>query len=283
VSEPKWSPAGPYAEEAALMLALAQDAGAMLLAEVARPGGPRGGGDKATVDDEIDAMIHAALRARWPLDTVRSEEIGEELGESGRAFVVDPHDGTRDFLNGWRTSSVSIALVEGGRLRAGVVLSPFVTELTGPEGLEAFWAEGDALRRNGVVVEAAAATGELQEGELVLVSTRVKADSWEINQEIVAPATLRHCASVATRFALVALGEVRASLTIASGLHDWDFAGAQALLQASGGEILDQGGAPIVWQETEARLGGVRGYFASRDGALGRHLASRYCDELKLQ
>ncbi len=98
----------------------------MLLAEAARKGGPRGSGQKAQVDDEIDALLSEQLKRAFPEDTVLSEEGGLRAGKSNRFFWVDPHDGTRDFLLGRRETSISIALFVKDRPVLGVVHAPFL-------------------------------------------------------------------------------------------------------------------------------------------------------------
>ena len=91
------------------------DAGARLVAERARPGGRRGMDESAPVDVEIELSLRTTLLAAWP-----ARFVGEELGvlpcpahaspeQQRTCWVVDPHDGTRDFLRGLGGSSVSVA------------------------------------------------------------------------------------------------------------------------------------------------------------------------------
>ncbi|MEM1009706.1 MAG: inositol monophosphatase family protein, partial [Myxococcota bacterium] len=109
-------------------------AGTLLQKEVKRKQ-PRGYGNKAPVDLEIDQLICTQLRKHFPQDNIHSEEQGLSLGSSSRTFWIDPHDGTKDFLIGARETSISIALVENETLLMGFVYAPNSSPLLGPQGL----------------------------------------------------------------------------------------------------------------------------------------------------
>lgn len=80
-------------------------------------------------DSAADAIIRDALAARWPYP-ILSEETAqapwEERKTWERLFVVDPLDGTRDFVNRTGDFTVNIALVENGRPILGVIAAPYV-------------------------------------------------------------------------------------------------------------------------------------------------------------
>src|SRR5262245_11253337 len=74
-------------------------------------------------DQEAERAIIGVLRARCPDHGM----LGEELGESGpreRRFIVDPIDGTRNFIRRMPTWAVLIGLEEDGEVTAGVVYQP---------------------------------------------------------------------------------------------------------------------------------------------------------------
>lgn len=271
-----------YAWELKVVVELIKECGDMLLEEAEREGGPRGSGEKADIDDEIDALIHARLSEAFPDDTIISEEHGRKDGTSGRAFLVDPHDGTRDFLNGRRETSVSIGLVDHGKLVLGVVYAPFATEFTGPDGLLASWSEGEPLRKNGRIVANLDHPESLSESSKVVISTRIQGEKLKRNREILAPAKVDHCASIATRLALVAVGEVDCALTLAHTLADWDFAAGQALIYGAGGNVVDPSGDLIRWRGLESDYTVCYGYFGARHVDLARDVARRFDEEFGL-
>jgi ADP-ribosylglycohydrolase/fructose-1,6-bisphosphatase/inositol monophosphatase family enzyme len=265
-----------YAGELRVVVELAKECGRMLLAEGERVGGPRGSGDKADIDDEIDGLIHKRLSEAFPDDTIISEERGRRDGTSARAFIVDPHDGTRDFLNGRRETSISIALVDDGALVLGVVHAPCSTACTGAGGLLASWAEGEPLRKNGRIVTDLEFSESLDKGHTALVSTHLRGAILRDNRDLLAPAAIKHCASIATRLALVAVGDADFALTIGHTLADWDFAAGQALLKGSGGDLVNPSGQALRWRGIAAEDTRCRGYFGSRVLSLGSKIAKRY-------
>jgi myo-inositol-1(or 4)-monophosphatase len=128
------------------VIAAAEDAGRLLAAEFIRPGGPRGRGSHADVDDEMEALLRERLLrllpARW-----LGEETGALVGPGGSwCWLVDPHDGTSAFLAGERGSAVSIALLREAIPVLGVVHAPFPPD-RGADTIA--WADGsDCLLRN---------------------------------------------------------------------------------------------------------------------------------------
>lgn len=85
-------------------------AGKLLSAEWSRVDGPRGHGDKAEVDLEIEEQLRGDLLGLLDCD-FWGEETGSRLTGAECCWAVDPSDGTRDFLQGHRGSAVSVGLL----------------------------------------------------------------------------------------------------------------------------------------------------------------------------
>ncbi|HLI15031.1 MAG TPA: inositol monophosphatase family protein [Acidimicrobiales bacterium] len=127
--------AATLAGEAAFAEDLARRAG-RLLAEAAEPAGAQGGlgraatrkssrTDLATAADRAsERLIVDALRVGHPDDAILGEEGGELVGRSGRTWVVDPLDGTTNFVYAYPAWAVSIALVDESGPLLGVVHDP---------------------------------------------------------------------------------------------------------------------------------------------------------------
>jgi ADP-ribosylglycohydrolase/fructose-1,6-bisphosphatase/inositol monophosphatase family enzyme len=231
--------------EAALSVAVdaARQAGALLLADFHRPGGPRGGGDKAEADTEAEREIRSRLMAAFPGWGYRGEETGVQAGKAGEPiWLVDPNDGTRDYLAGRRGSAVSIGLVREGRPVLGVV---FAFAYPDDAGDLFAWAEGTGpLRRNGRPVETRL-PARLSPTDVVLVSSKGDRDP-EGNLRNVAPARYRSLASIAHRLAVVAAGEAAAASSLFSPCA-WDYGAGDALVRAAGGCLLDESGRAVVY------------------------------------
>src|SRR6202521_3210167 len=75
-------------------------------------------------DRACEKLIAAALEEAFPEDGILGEEGANKESRSGRRWIVDPIDGTRDFLRGNPLWSVLIGLEESGEVMAGVVHLP---------------------------------------------------------------------------------------------------------------------------------------------------------------
>ncbi len=109
-----------YAKELQVAIQAATAAAELLKKEAQREGGPRGKsekdflnqktgeGSKMPVDNEMEKVICDILRDHFPEDNIFAEEEVMQKGSTKRAFWIDPHDGTSEFLKGRRETSVSI-------------------------------------------------------------------------------------------------------------------------------------------------------------------------------
>ena len=248
--------------EAALDAAVA--AGEILRRDFHRPGGARGAGDKAEADLEAERLIRSRLGEAFPGWSYLGEETGRAAGRPGAPlWLVDPNDGTRDYLAGRRGSAVSIGLLAEGHPALGVV---FVFAYPDDEGDLFAWAEGcGALRRNGRALSARLPEA-LGAGDVVLLSSTADRDP-ATNLRCTEPARYRSVPSIAHRLALVAAGEAAAAVSIfAPGA--WDYAAGHALLRGAGAVIVDESGAEVDYGPDGASQ--TLRAFAGSPGVVGR-------------
>jgi len=235
-------------------------AGERIIREALRPGGPRGSGDKAAVDLEVEQLLREGLLQLFPCDFV-GEETGTQLSGASACWVVDSNDGTADFLLEKMGSAISVGLLEEGKPVLGVVYAPLT-----PWGADCLaWQEGwGELRRNGGAISGQLATMSL-DGSVVFVSAAAKRHL-ELNDEFCAPARCEPMSSIAYRLARVAAGDGVAAISLYP-VSPHDVVAGHALLRAAGGELLDHTGTPITY-DTEAHFArSVSGCFGGATGA----------------
>lgn len=114
---------------ARIIEALAREAGALALSHFERIGSvhveSKGHLDLVTqADKDVESLLTQRLCAAFPEDGVFGEEGAAHAGTSGRLWVIDPIDGTFNFVRGGDQWAVSIGLYENGRPRLGVIHAP---------------------------------------------------------------------------------------------------------------------------------------------------------------
>ncbi|MFG0724026.1 inositol monophosphatase family protein [Pseudomonas sp. GLN_6] len=244
-------------------------AGELLIAEWQRPDGPRGAGDKADVDVEIEALLRPYL-----LDLLDGDFWGEETGHllTGAQFcwVVDPNDGTADFLNGFKGSAISVGLLENAQPVLGVVYAPVL------EGRPAdciAWAKGmPSVLRNGEPVDANLSKQEWSSDSRVMVSTAARTKP-ELNSELCAPGRFVAMPSIAYRLARVAAGDGVAGVSLVQ-VSAHDVVAGHALLKGAGGMLLNQDGEEISYV-AEAQMKTVSHRCFGGSPAICRSLVNR--------
>lgn len=232
------------------VIAAVTNAAKMLVEESHRPSGVRGAGDKAEIDVGIEEYLAEALAAVIPCRLV-GEETGVRPGEgSDFCWLVDPHDGTRAWLQGYRGSAVSVGLLHAGKPVLGVVCSPMSPD----RGWDLIgWAEGlPYLLRNGGELQIDLSQKELEAGDIVFLSHDAAATPVESGRSV-APARFVSLPSIAYRLARVAAGDgvAAVSLNYPEGL---DYVGGHALLRGAGGVLLNESGQEVTYsREGESR------------------------------
>lgn len=217
---------------------LVLQAGGLIQKELQRTGGPRGHADKADVDLEIELMLRHGLRKILLCDFL-GEETGSHKAGHDYCWVVDPNDGTSDFLAGRLGSAISVGLLKQGEPFLGVVYAP--VSQRGPDYIA--WQQGmQSLIRNGKNVELPMVRIGLHDN-LVFVSTAAASKRAE-NNALCAPATCDPMPSIAYRLARAAAGDGAAAVSLYP-VSPHDVVAGHALLLASGGDLFDQDGQPI--------------------------------------
>lgn len=223
-------------------------AGQLLIAEWARVNGPRGKGDKAVVDVEIEHILRQQLLDLFSCD-FWGEETGHSLAGHPWCWVVDPNDGTCDFLKGLKGSAISVGLLHKHIPVLGVVYAPVTVEGS-PDCIA--WSEGlPDLLRNGQPVTSKLSGLALSSSSYVMVSAAAILKP-EINCELCTPSSFVAMPSIAYRLAKVAAGDGVCGVSLCA-VSAHDVVAGHALLRGAGGILLDENGESIFYV-TEASM-----------------------------
>lgn len=225
--------------------------------------GPVSAADLAVNQWLLDGLRSAFPSAPWQ---VLSEETAKEQLASGRPlatpwlWILDPLDGTRDFLTGTGEYAVHLALVHNGRPVLGIVLLPepeqlWIGQLFGDPDLSAeAWCEDRAGRRS-----APQLSDREVSSELVLVASRSHRDQrLEQLVDALAVGSSRAVGSVGGKVAAILRGEadLYVSLSGRTAPKDWDMAAPEAVLRAAGGGFSHADGRPLAYNTGDPRQAG---------------------------
>ena len=227
------------------VISLVQQAGTWLAAEFARPDGPRfSDTDTSPIDTEIELFLRERLTALLPARFVGEEEGVLTAEANGYCWVVDPHDGTRAFLEGRRGSAISVALLRQGTPVLGVVYAPTSPD-RGPDLIA--WAEGGGISRNGAPVAIDLSRRTLTATDVVFLNHGAgQRPVW--SSTACAPTRFMPLPSIAYRLARVAVGDGIATVTLRP-VNAHDIAAGHALLTAAGGVLVAEDGVPVTYGE----------------------------------
>ena len=221
----------------------ARAAGEVLLSYYGRP--PEGIDAKSSetdlvsdADREAERVIRELLEAERPEDGLIAEEGSRSESASGRRWVVDPLDGTINFLYGFPAWGVSIALEDPEGLALGVVFDPVRPELFAAVRGEGATLDGEPIRVSGrtELARAMVATGFSYESER-------RAGQAELLTRILPRVRdIRRVGAAALDLCLVAAGRVDAFYE--RGLKRWDEAAGRLIVVEAGGVVAELGGEP---------------------------------------
>ncbi|MBT3030067.1 MAG: inositol monophosphatase family protein [Candidatus Thiodiazotropha endolucinida] len=188
------------------------------------------------VDRNAEAVIINLLREKYPHHAILAEESGKQ-GADDYIWIIDPLDGTTNFLHGFPQFAVSIALKIKGRLEVGVVYDPVSEEM-----YTACRGEGALLNDKKIRVSGRKGlNGALLGTGLPYRDFRFTENYMGMLKALIKDsAGVRRPGSAALDFAYVAAGRMDGFWEL--GLREWDFAAGALLVREAGGLVTDIGG-----------------------------------------
>ena len=206
-----------------------------------------GAGPVTEADLAVNAYLEDTLRTARPDYGWLSEETEDTAARltKKRAFIVDPIDGTRSFIEGSTTWAHSYAIVEDGAPVAAVVYLPLRQKLYAA-------ARGQGATLNGAPLRISSNT-EYDSLEVLATKPVFEAKNWKAG----APQLKRaHRPSLAYRLALVAEGRFDAMITLRRS-WEWDIAAGALLLSEAGAKVSDRHGVPLTFNKADPASQGV--------------------------
>lgn len=219
-----------------------------------QPGNPVSEADMA-----VDAFLKRELKALLPSAGWLSEETVDapERLEGGLLWLVDPVDGTRDFIRGRAGWAVSVALINTGRPLIGMLAAPARDEFWAAEAGKGAWRNARRLvaSRRQDLVGARVPTESLPKTDIELTA-------------------VHQPNSIALRMAMVAADEADMVATLRWG-YEWDIGAAALIAREAGAAVTDVFGQPLNFNKRDPRAFGVLATSPAIHGEAVAWLASR--------
>ncbi|MCU1281350.1 MAG: putative phosphatase [bacterium] len=210
-------------------------------------------------DREANALIVAALTAAFPDDGLLSEELPDDGSRltRPRVWMVDPLDGTKDFIRGRDGFAVMIGLLDGARPALGVVYQPIGDKLYfGTRGNGAF------VQRGGGAAERMHVSGVADPAHSRMVASKShRTETIDRVRSELGITDEMNVGSVGLKLGLIAEGTRDLYVNPAGHSKLWDACGPEAILVEAGGRLSDLRGEPLDYRGRE--LGNMRGLIAS--------------------
>ena len=220
-------------------------------------------------DREANALIVGGLGAAFPDDAILSEELPDDGSRIGRArvWMVDPLDGTKDFIRGHEGFSVMIGLLDGAAPALGVVYQPIGDKL-----YFATRGGGAFLVRGGVTAPIHVSDVRVSSEIRMVASKSHRTETIDRVRAELGISDELNVGSVGLKLGLIAEGLRDLYVNPAGHSKLWDACGPEAILVEAGGRLSDLRGLPLDYRGRE--LGNVRGLIAS-NGVLHDEVVAR--------
>lgn len=189
-------------------------------------------------DRRANAIICSALEAlpgQYPIISEENQQISyAERQYFTKAWLVDPLDGTKEFLKRNGDFTVNIALINEGVIELGVVYIPVFDEM-----YYATKGGGAFKEKNGMVQRLQALPFTMSDPGLKVISSRshMNPETEAFIQQLDQPELVSRGSSL--KFLLIALGQAQVYPRMAPTM-EWDTGAAQIILEEAGGQVIDQ-------------------------------------------
>lgn len=218
----------------------------------------KSGDEPVTIADRAaDELIAAGLRTTFPEDGLLTEESDDDRSrlDRERVWIVDPLDGTSDFIGGTGEFVVQIALAVAGKPVLGVVYQPTTDQL-----LQAVHGLGAYRVQDGQTTRLNVSTTSIPSQMCLIASRSHYSAAIEDARQALGIPTVKHMGSIGLKVAMLARGacDLFLATTVAK---EWDMCAPHILLLEAGGRLTDPCGDDILYNKPE--IGTCRGLVGS--------------------
>jgi myo-inositol-1(or 4)-monophosphatase len=201
-----------------------------------------------TADLEADAYLRTRLTAATPEYGWLSEETADSPQRLANccSWVVDPLDGTQEFIAGLDQFAVSVGFVVDGRPLLGVIHNPATREtFTG--------IVGGGVTYQDEVAQPLSLVNELHEARVLASDNEVRQGLWDRYQPLL---TLEQVGSAAYKLGRVGVGLADAYISL-QPKHEWDVCAGVAIVLAAGGQVTNLAGEPLRFNQGKVVVEGL--------------------------
>ncbi len=195
------------------------------------------------LDQEAERIIVSRIEAAFPGHDVLGEERGRVARGSEYVWIIDPLDGTHNYIRGMETYGVSIGVSRGERFVTGVIFIPETGDMYSAERGAGAWRNGERIRVSSRAALSTCCIGfDSEVGRDTQRKLRVLA--------ALAPRVfnVRMLGSSARTLSQIAEGGLDGVLEFSD--HLWDFAAGVVLVEEAGGRVTGFTGAPVSMTDT---------------------------------
>lgn len=198
-------------------------------------------------DEKVQAFLIAALSDVLPEAHFVGEEDGQEVFlpefETGYTFVIDPIDGTSNFMKAYRPGVTSIALLQNGKPYLGVIYQPYSEQMFyAQKGAGAFENGKPLLPVETPLKDCLVGMGTSPYYGEEISRSALEIGLWYLNRSI----DIRRTGSACYDLCMVASG--RTGLFYEPRLCLWDYAAGCCIVEEAGGKVTDMYGNPLTYR-----------------------------------
>ena len=207
----------------------------------------RGNSPVTIADRDANHKIHEILQGGFPAYGWLSEETVDSPARLSRrrVWVVDPMDGTKEFIQKIPEFAVSIALVEDGVPILGVIYNPPLDQMYWAVRGQGAWCGEQPLRVSPLA--------RLTEATILSSRSETKRGEWDAFKNAF---KTRPTGSIAYKLSLIGSGEADATFTLVPK-NEWDICAGVLLVEEAGGKVSNLDGTPVAFNQPKTLLPGL--------------------------